>query len=149
MAYRHILIATGGAEHSLKAEARAAELAKALGAKLTVLSVMRLAGAAEGMVAGLPMEAGSISAQVYEDLQARQQTILDEARARLTAQGLEVETRLETGSAGRAIVDVAKELNCDLIVVGRRKLSAVGALALGSVSDFVNRHAHCDVLIVH
>lgn len=149
MAYRHILIATGGAEHSLKAEARAAELAKALGAKLTVLSVMRLAGAAEGMVAGLPMEAGSISAQVYEDLQARQQTILDEACARLTAQGLEVEARLETGSAGRAIVDVAKELHCDLIVVGRRKLSAVGALALGSVSDFVNRHAHCDVLIVH
>ncbi len=149
MTYRHILIATGGAEHSLKAEARAAELAKALGAKLTVLSVMRLAGAAEGMVAGLPMEAGSISAQVYEDLQARQQTILDEARARLEAQGIEVEARLETGSAGRAIVDAAKELNCDLIVVGRRKLSAVGALALGSVSDFVNRHAHCDVLIVH
>lgn len=149
MAYRHILIATGGAEHSLRAEARAAELAKALGARLTVLSVMRLAGTAEGMVAGLPMEAGSISAQVYEDLQARQQSILDEARARLAAQGLEVAARLESGSAGRAIVDVAKELNCDLIVVGRRKLSAVGALALGSVSDFVNRHAHCDVLIVH
>jgi nucleotide-binding universal stress UspA family protein len=149
VAYRHILIATGGAEHSLRAEARAAELAKALGARLTVLSVMRLAGTAEGMVAGLPMEAGSISAQVYEDLQARQQSILDEARARLAAQGLEVAARLESGSAGRAIVDVAKELNCDLIVVGRRKLSAVGALALGSVSDFVNRHAHCDVLIVH
>lgn len=148
MAYRHILLATGGAEHSLKAEARAAELAKSLDAKLTVLSVMRLVGAAQGAVAGLPMEAGALSAQVYEDLQERQREVLEAAKRRCEAHGLSVDAVLETGSAGRLIVDVAKSRDCDLIVVGRRPLSAVGALALGSVSDFVNRNAHCDVLIV-
>lgn len=148
MAYTHILIATGGAEHSLKAEKKAAALARELDAQFTILSVMRLADMSQGAVAGLPMEAGAISAQVYEDLHARQKEVLEAARARCEAEGLSVNTILETGSAGRTIVQVAKDKGCDLVIVGRRPLSAVGALALGSVSDYVNRNAHCDVLIV-
>lgn len=148
MAYTHILIATGGAEHSLKAEARAAALARELGATLTILSVMRIADMSQGAIAGLPMEAGAISAQVYEDLQARQKEVLRAAEARCQAEGVTARPMLETGSAGRTIVQVAKDQGCDLVVVGRRPLSAVGALALGSVSDYVNRNAHCDVLIV-
>lgn len=149
MAYRHILLASGGAEHSLRAERRAAELALALSARLTVVSVVRLSGAVEGMVASLPMDAGTVSAQVYDDAERRQREVLEEAKARCEAAGVkDVQTFLELGSAGRAIIETAEREGCDLIVTGRRKLSALGAVALGSVSEFVNRHAPCDVLIV-
>lgn len=146
--YKHILLATGGADHSLRAEERAAELARSLKARLSVVSVVRVSGAVEGMVATLPMDAGTVSAQIYEDAQRRQQEVLAAAKERCEALGLEVQTMLKTGNAGQVIVDTAKEQNCDLVITGRRKLSALGAVALGSVSDFVNRHAHCDVLIV-
>jgi nucleotide-binding universal stress UspA family protein len=149
VAYRHILLATGGAEHSLRAEKRASELALELAARLTVVSVLRLSGAVEGMVASLPMDAGTVSAQVYEDAEARQRQVLEEAGTRCEAAGVkDVQLLLEFGSTGRVIVATAEERGCDLIVTGRRKLSALGAVALGSVSDFVNRHAPCDVLIV-
>ncbi len=149
MAYRHILIATGGAKHSLKAEARALKLAQVLGAKVSILSVVRLSGAVEGVLSSSPIEAGALAAQVYEDLQRRQEEVLQDAKSRFEATGLKVQTFLDTGSAGPIIVEKARELNCDLIVLGRRKLSMIGAAALGSVSDYVNRRAACDVLIVH
>lgn len=148
MAYQHILVGTGGAGHSLRAETRAAELARVLSARLTILSVVRVSSATQGMVAGLPMEAGALTAELYDEVQRRQVEVLKAAEARCKAQGLNVATVLESGSAGHRIVEVARERGCDLIIVGRRKLSVVGALALGSVSDHVNRNAPCDVLIV-
>lgn len=149
MAYTHILMATGGAEHSLRAEARAAELAKVLSTELTLISVVRLSSAAGGLAAGLPMESGTLSSQIYDELKEQQERILAEAKARCEEKGVTPSTFMETGNVGRVIVDTAKARECDLIVVGRRKLSVVGAIALGSVSDYVNRHAECDVLIVH
>jgi nucleotide-binding universal stress UspA family protein len=148
MAYKHILVATGGAEHSLRAERRAAELALALGARLSIITVVRLSGAVEGMVASLPADAGVVSAQVYEDVERRHRELLENARRRCRELGLEPSALLDAGNAGQIIVESAKNQGCDLIVTGRRKLSALGAVALGSVSDYVNRNAHCDVLIV-
>ncbi|HEX7023094.1 MAG TPA: universal stress protein [Trueperaceae bacterium] len=144
--YRHILIATGGAAHSQRAEARAIGLAAALGARLSVLSVMRLSEMTQGL--GLAGEATSVPSDLLEGLRGRHEAILAEARARARAQGLEPELVLESGSASRSIVGVAVERDCDLIVVGRRPLSALGRAAVGSVSDYVNHQAACDVLIV-
>jgi nucleotide-binding universal stress UspA family protein len=52
------------------------------------------------------------------------------------------------GHRGQAIVDVAKELDADLAVVGARGSSVVRRLLLGSTSDFVATQAHCSVLVV-
>ena len=45
------------------------------------------------------------------------------------------------------LVETARELDVDLIVVGRRK-SSLQRLVLGSVSAKVVRRAPCDVLVV-
>ncbi len=52
------------------------------------------------------------------------------------------------GHRGQTIVDVAKEIDADLTVVGARGRSIVRRLLLGSTSDFVATHTPCSVLVV-
>jgi nucleotide-binding universal stress UspA family protein len=136
MAYAHILVATGGSEHARKAEAEAVRLAAALGCRLTLLAVVPLSTTAPE--AAYP----TYQAQLEHLTQ-----VLEEAEARCREAGMSVRTRLESGAVGPVIVRVAEEEGCDLIVLGRRKLSLVAAAVLGSVSDYVVRHAARSTLI--
>lgn len=52
------------------------------------------------------------------------------------------------GDPAAEIVNVAKETNADLIVIGSRGLGRVQGVLLGSVSDRVVHMAHCPVLVV-
>jgi nucleotide-binding universal stress UspA family protein len=51
------------------------------------------------------------------------------------------------GDPAAELVDAARELEADLVVLGRRSRS-LRRLVLGSVSDAVLRRAPCDVLVV-
>jgi nucleotide-binding universal stress UspA family protein len=57
-----------------------------------------------------------------------------------------VEPQLVPGSAGKALLEVAR--GADMIVVGSRRLSAAGGLFLGSTSLQVTHHADCPVVVV-
>ena len=46
------------------------------------------------------------------------------------------------------ILAEAKDLDCDLIVIGARGHSFFGRLLIGSVSDSIATHAKCSVLVV-
>jgi nucleotide-binding universal stress UspA family protein len=74
---------------------------------------------------------------------------LEEAKAFLAERGIEAETVLGQGDPGEVIVDVAKEKNADLIVLGRRGVNPFERILLGSVSSKVVHRAPCDVLVVH
>lgn len=52
------------------------------------------------------------------------------------------------GNPGETIVEQAKELDVDLIVIGARGHSAVDRILLGSTSDFVASHSDRSVLVV-
>ena len=52
------------------------------------------------------------------------------------------------GEPGEAIVAAADSENADLIVVGSHGRSGVSRFFIGSVSDYVVRHAHCPVMVV-
>jgi nucleotide-binding universal stress UspA family protein len=60
----------------------------------------------------------------------------------------EVETFARVGDAADAIVDVAEEQRCDLIVVGNKGMTGAKRFLLGSVPNKVSHHAPCSVLIV-
>jgi nucleotide-binding universal stress UspA family protein len=74
------------------------------------------------------------------------QQLLDEVR--LPEPVPHVERRLEQGDAATAIVRVAQESHCDLIVIGTHGRTGLRRLLMGSVAEKVVRDAPCMVLAV-
>jgi nucleotide-binding universal stress UspA family protein len=60
---------------------------------------------------------------------------------------ISVESRVVEGIAWEAIIRVANEARCDLIVIGSEGKSGVGRTLLGSVAEQVARRSPCPVLI--
>lgn len=54
----------------------------------------------------------------------------------------------KTGDAGPLLEVLAKENNCDLIVMGSRGLGALNSLLLGSVSNYMLTHSECPIFII-
>src|SRR5581483_10261643 len=82
---------------------------------------------------------------VHDDVVA----LLERARTQASTGGVaEVETFARVGDAADAIVDVAEEQRCDLIVVGNKGMTGAKRFLLGSVPNKVSHHAPCSVLIV-
>jgi nucleotide-binding universal stress UspA family protein len=89
------------------------------------------------------------------DIQAAQQALLNSgedllahAAELLDKAGFKVHTALETGNPGPAIVAFAEQRHCDVIVVGSRGRQGLDRMLMGSVAEFVARHASCTVEIV-
>jgi universal stress protein A len=55
---------------------------------------------------------------------------------------------IRTGAAGREIIDLARSLPSDLIVISTHGRSGLKHVLLGSVAEQVVRHAPCPVLVV-
>ncbi|MFC1846114.1 universal stress protein [Chloroflexota bacterium] len=72
---------------------------------------------------------------------------LDKVKARLTSEGINVQTVVIKGNAADEIVDYAKKNNVDLIVMGSHGSSGIVRWALGSVTDKVVRHSTAPVLV--
>jgi nucleotide-binding universal stress UspA family protein len=71
-----------------------------------------------------------------------------QARERIAAPGLSVETATSEGDPRTAIVDAADEWQADLIVVGSHGRTGLKRLVMGSVAQAVVAHAHCSVEVV-
>ena len=144
--FRSILVGTDGSETANAAVQRAIELAGGLSARLTIVSAYepvsepRLRG--EAVPARKDVEwATNAHAEVV--------ALLERARVEAVSGGVaEVETFARVGDAADAIVDVAEELRCDLIVVGNKGMTGAKRFLLGSVPNKVSHHAPCSVLIV-
>lgn len=174
---KSILVATDGSAASGRAVTRAAELAGQFGARLTIVNVVdvqplgdtyrqfaevELAGAPTGPRAQVtPLLAESYGAQdITEaisvfDAQSwafaqivSDRILADAARTADSAGVADVEKVSVSGDAARQIVATAGSVGADMIVLGRRGLSGIAELLLGSVSHKVMHHANVDVLIV-
>ena len=75
---------------------------------------------------------------------------LEEQLNGITAQDnkIPVEHRLEEGNPAPEILRVARETQCDLIVMGSHGRGGVARLLMGSVAEHVMRKATCPVLVV-
>ena len=111
---------------------RAADLAEALGATLIVTSVAAAADAGE---------------EAEAERFARKR--LEQAHGYLEGRGLTAELVPSLGHPAGAIVNLARERNVDLIVVGTRRKRFFERLVEGSVLQDVLRHSTCDVLVVY
>jgi nucleotide-binding universal stress UspA family protein len=90
------------------------------------------------------INAAVLSVHIGDDDQGR--AIVEEAAAVISAAGVEVATRAETGSAHARLIEIADEVDAVLIAVGARGVR--GLKALGSVSERVAHQASCSVVII-
>lgn len=63
-------------------------------------------------------------------------------------EGALIRTRLEEGKVHEKIVDVAKEEQCDIIIMGAHKQGWIKKLFSGNTIEKVIDHAPCPVLVV-
>ncbi|HLJ04574.1 MAG TPA: universal stress protein [Solirubrobacteraceae bacterium] len=133
-----IMLAYDGEPASQPALERAAELAKALAARLIVTSVapVQIGGP---RTAG-PLEPGSLEEHARE---------LADARSYLEGLGVQAEYIEATGEPANAIVTLADEHQAEMIIVGTHGRNLVERLLGQSVSEAVARKASVDVLIAH
>lgn len=120
-----ILVGIDGSEHSKGALIEALKVAKKFSAFVKVINVYE-----QGM-----------------DKEAKK--VLEEAEQHLKKEKIEHSLESILGSnPSRALINIAKHEDFDLIVVGSRGLGSVESFLLGSVSRQVVSKAHCDVLVV-
>ena len=138
--FRRILVAVDGSEHGLQAARTAAALTRALGARLTVLTVYHPPSSALGEP--------NYSLALGEALE-HARVIIDRARdAVRESGGPEPEVEWLGGSPAETIVAATRDGAYDLVVIGNRGRGAVQAALLGSVSTAVAAHAPRPVLVV-
>lgn len=143
--FRHILLATDGSAASTHAAALAIGLARSHGARLTALYVVD-----PYPYLGLG-EANPMGFQAYMAAAMDHASQAHAAIATLAAEGgtrVNVVPRVvEDVGASVGIVQTAKELGADLIVVGSHGRSGIARLMLGSVASRVVAESAVPVLV--
>jgi nucleotide-binding universal stress UspA family protein len=137
-----IVVGTDGSDTAKRAVDEATRLAKAFDAELHIVSAYKpLTGA---HVSGAPEGA----AKVWQPLpDSRVEAILAEAAAAARFSDVKYKTHMSADDPADALMDVAKEVHADMIVVGNRGMQGARRV-LGSVPNKITHHAPCNVLIV-
>ena len=152
MTYQKILVALDNSPLGKLVFEQALTLAKANGADLMLFHCLPMETPSNAPYTSLyEGEFSNFSELMRERLenQAQEtQTWLGEYGKLANDQGIATEWDWKIGEAGRWIRDMAKTCEADLIIVGRRGLSGVSEMFLGSVSNYVVHHAPCSVLVV-
>jgi nucleotide-binding universal stress UspA family protein len=101
-----------------------------------------------GVAPALVPGASAAYAEATERLKLQAERIAGAAGDHLAAKGLSVQTAVAHGRPGPAIVSEAGSWNADLVVVGSRGLTGMKRWLLGSVAQYVVKHAPCSVEVV-
>ena len=141
MMYNKILVPTDGSEFAKKAQKHALFLSKVSGAQIIAVSVTE-----NNFVNGLPLDDEVY--QLNQVLKERSEENLKEFDE-LNEDDLEITHVLREGSPAKVILEVAKEEDVDLIVMGSSGKSGFDRFIMGSVADKVVNSAKCAVLVIH
>ena len=142
--YKNILIPTDGSELAGKAVQHGMALAKAIGAKITVVTVT------------LPFHIFTLDAQVVEEtpdqykkrIQAHATATLGAVASKAKAAGVPYDSvHVEHEHPYQAIIDTAKAKSCDLITMASHGRRGVSAIILGSETLKVLTHSKIPVLV--
>jgi nucleotide-binding universal stress UspA family protein len=139
--YRHILIPTDGSELAERGVAQGLALAKAVGAKVSVIFVIE----PFAEMTGRYLETVSR----YVELRKEQaKSVLDGAANAAKKAGVSCETiQVENEQPHQAIIAAAEDKGCDLIVMSSHGRSGLSKLLIGSVTNKVLTQAKIPVLV--
>jgi nucleotide-binding universal stress UspA family protein len=142
--YKNILIPTDGSELAGKAVQHGLTLAKAIGAKVTAVTVSR------------PFRVFTLEMGMVEDtagdykkrMQVHSAQTLGAVADQAKTAGVTCETvQVEHEHPYQAIIDAAKSKGCDLIVMASHGRRGVAAFVLGSETVKVLTHSKIPVLV--
>lgn len=139
--YKKILVPTDGSEFAQKAEKHALFLAKTTGADIYALSVT------ENFVNELPLDDEVY--QLNQLLKQRSEDNIKEFEEMDETSGIKFHGIIREGSPAKTILEVAKEEDIDLIVIGSSGKSGFDRFIMGSVAEKVVNAAKCAVLVIH
>jgi nucleotide-binding universal stress UspA family protein len=143
--YKHILIATDGSDLAHKAVVQGFALAKAIGAKVTAVTVT------EPWTAVVPGEMGmAFPVEDYEKGATENATrILSAVREEAEAAGISADTvHMSDQYPADGIIATAKEKGCDLIVMASHGRRGLSRLLIGSQANQVVVHSEVPVLVI-
>ena len=143
--FARIVVGTDGSETAKEAVRQAADLAKQVGAELSIVSAFEPVSSQRLREERLQAP-GDVAHTITpkEDVEAT----LAEAEQSVKDAGVNVSTVARQGDPADAILDVAEEQNADLIVVGNKGMTGAKRFLLGSVPNKVSHHAPSSVLII-
>lgn len=148
---RCIVAGTDGSPTARHAVMQAAEMARALGARLHLVNAYNPVGpeASRRVDAAEAAMFGFRDPAQLDDIDPRKDAtaLVADLATELEGRGADITTEVRPGPAADVLIRTAEEEQADLIVVGSRGMSGARRL-LGSVPNTVSHHAPCDVLIV-
>ncbi len=138
---KKILWATDFSDEANEAFSYADIFAKAFGAEIIGLHVFP----------GFSPEHYQSAIVVIDELKKRMDHMRNVAEERFRsfqkARHLTFEYHIKDGNAAKVIVETAEDLGVDLVVIGRKGLSAIERLFIGNVANQVLRHSPIPILI--
>ena len=99
-------------------------------------------------IAPAPPQMASGYAPELDDQKKPAHELVERIAAELRRAGFKADTAVEVGDIRETIIDSAADWGADLIVVGSHGQRGIERFLLGSVAEFVARHARCSVEIV-
>jgi nucleotide-binding universal stress UspA family protein len=137
-----ILLAVDFSSHSSEAVEAAAGLAQRLGASVDVVHAFVMPRDFIPYASDLGME---LEEQIWASVTER----LEGVREKLEHLKIPVTLHALRGDPSSVIADLAKQIDCQLVVMGRRGLTGLSHVLLGSVAERTLRTAPCSVMTIN
>lgn len=141
--FKHLLLPADGSDNAQRALQKAVAIARAFDSRITAIYVVD-----PYAFTGVGADFAYGQAEYLSAAAAEAKAALAQAAAACAAAGVPVETALvEAHSIHKGILNKAKEVGADLIVMGSHGKRGLEKLVLGSVTAQVLSHAHLPVLV--
>ena len=144
-----ILLVTDGSETALKASRYAIQLAKQLGASITILSVIDNRSFPSSYTVPPEATAIHITEPVEDFLKEVANRDVAKVKKLCEKRGVSCKTVISSGHPAEEIIRVAERLRCSLTIMGSHGKGALAAVFLGSVTyGVIHKETHIPVLVV-
>ncbi|KHF40913.1 universal stress protein [Halalkalibacter okhensis] len=136
--FNHILLASDGSQHSIRAAEKAVSLAKLKNGKIDVVYA----------VDGSASKADVLTNNSKFEIERKRKEKLKPIVELLEKAGIEHAVHIIQGEPGPTVVNFANKRDYDCVVVGSRGLNNLQTMVLGSVSHKIAKRVEVPVLIV-
>ena len=145
MSYKQILVPVDGSQISFSAVKKAAQIAKAFGGQLTLISLV----AEDPLTDADFYYSSAIMKEYFVQAHENATKALAEALEFSKAEGVDAQTLVIKGQvSAEGIAETATELKADLIVMGSHGRKGFQKMLMGSFAQDVLRNTELPVLIV-